>query len=317
MKVIIKYLREYFAEEWDPRLFLSIALLLVASFVVNYSFLPEASIVRQLREPWQQFVFFSFYYGIPYCLTLIAYSYFKGRWEFWRDRQFLFLMLFAFVLLSAYIASHNVPAYALINYPVFFKGIPKQLHWYAVRYASNLLPGIIVIFPLVWYWRRHDRGRSRLYGFSTSQINLKTYFSIIVVLIPIVVAASFGSDFQSAYPRLKFGLPQELSGLDKAMLIGGFEVCYGIDFVVVEWLFRGFLLMAFSRYLGSGAILPMTVAYALIHFQKPMGEAIGSVAGGLVLGVIAYRTGSIYGGIILHLGIAYLMETAGVLHRLS
>jgi len=42
-----------------------------------------------------------------------------------------------------------------------------------------------------------------------------------------------------------------------------------------------------------------------------MGEAISSFAGGLLLGIISYHTKSIWGGFIIHLGIAGLMELAG------
>jgi membrane protease YdiL (CAAX protease family) len=57
----------------------------------------------------------------------------------------------------------------------------------------------------------------------------------------------------------------------------------------------------------------MVVAYALIHFEKPLVEALSSIVGGLVLGIISYRTKSIYGGVILHLGIAFTMEIAGAM----
>ncbi|MBI5474720.1 MAG: CPBP family intramembrane metalloprotease, partial [Ignavibacteriae bacterium] len=183
---------------------------------------------------------------------------------------------------------------------------------YALRYASNLLPGLVVIAPLAIYWYNMDRATSSFYGFSASKINLKTYFAILLLVAPVVCAASFGGDFQATYPRYKFGMPTDANSL----AIPGFELCYGIDFVFVELLFRGFMVMAFTRYLGSGAILPMVVVYAFIHFQKPMGEAIGSVFGGIVLGVISYNTKSIYGGVILHLGVAYMMEAAGTLQML-
>jgi membrane protease YdiL (CAAX protease family) len=58
----------------------------------------------------------------------------------------------------------------------------------------------------------------------------------------------------------------------------------------------------------------MVVVYAMIHFEKPLLEAISSIAGGFVLGVIAERTRSIYGGVIVHLGIAWMMEIAGSFH---
>ena len=100
------------------------------------------------------------------------------------------------------------------------------------------------------------------------------------------------------------------------MLAGVFQLCYGSDFVFVEFFFRGFMVLGFTRLLGIRAIIPMVVVYALIHFEKPLLEALSSIIGGLVLGVISYRTKSIYGGIILHLGIAYMMEIAGTLQML-
>jgi len=45
-----------------------------------------------------------------------------------------------------------------------------------------------------------------------------------------------------------------------------------------------------------------------LHFGKPIGEAISSIFGGYVLGVIALNTKSIVGGSIVHIGVAWLME---------
>ena len=42
-----------------------------------------------------------------------------------------------------------------------------------------------------------------------------------------------------------------------------------------------------------------------------MGEAISSFAGGMLLGIISYNTKSIRGGLMVHLGIAWMMEIAG------
>jgi len=42
----------------------------------------------------------------------------------------------------------------------------------------------------------------------------------------------------------------------------------------------------------------MVVAYASIHFGKPLGETIPSVFGGYLLGVLALYTRSIWGGLL-------------------
>ena len=47
-----------------------------------------------------------------------------------------------------------------------------------------------------------------------------------------------------------------------------------------------------------------------------MGEAISSFFGGLLLGIVSYNTGSILGGLLVHLGIAWMMEIGGFLGAL-
>jgi len=92
-----------------------------------------------------------------------------------------------------------------------------------------------------------------------------------------------------------------------------YEVSYGIDFLTIEFFFRGFLVLAFVRFAGQEAILPMAAFYCSIHFGKPLAECISSFFGGLILGIIVYHTRSIWGGLMIHLGIAWLMEAGAVI----
>jgi hypothetical protein len=62
---------------------------------------------------------------------------------------------------------------------------------------------------------------------------------------------------------------------------------------------------------GKAAILPMACFYCTIHFGKPLGECISSYFGGMILGIVVYHTRSIFGGLMVHLGIAWLMEIGG------
>jgi membrane protease YdiL (CAAX protease family) len=91
---------------------------------------------------------------------------------------------------------------------------------------------------------------------------------------------------------------------------------YGFDFVFIEFFFRGFLLLAFYRHFGWSCLMPMACFYVSIHFGKPLGETISSFFGGSILGILAIRTGSIAGGIIVHLGVAWLMEITALLHKI-
>jgi hypothetical protein len=55
----------------------------------------------------------------------------------------------------------------------------------------------------------------------------------------------------------------------------------------------------------------MAMFYCTIHFGKPMGECISSYFGGMLLGVVTYHTKTIFGGFMVHVGIAWLMELGG------
>jgi len=90
-----------------------------------------------------------------------------------------------------------------------------------------------------------------------------------------------------------------------------FELSYGTDFFSIELFFRGFLIVGFMKWVGKDAIIPMACFYCTIHFGKPLGECISSYFGGLLLGIVAYHTRSVYGGLFVHLGIAWLMELGG------
>jgi hypothetical protein len=129
-------------------------------------------------------------------------------------------------------------------------------------------------------------------------------------MLPLLFAAGTLSDFQSVYPRAAhLNIPKE----DARWLAGtaAYEAIYSVEYVVTEFFFRGFLILPFARIVGPKAILPMCAFYVAIHFDKPLGECISSFFGGLILGILAYRTRSIYGGVIVHLGIALGMELVG------
>ena len=131
-------------------------------------------------------------------------------------------------------------------------------------------------------------------------------------MVPLIIGASFLSDFLDYYPRFT-----KLNAYHPATWkVIVYEVFYGIDFSSIELFFRGFMVMAFTRYVGMGAILPMASFYLCIHYGKPMGEAISSFFGGTILGVIAYHSKSIFGGIMVHAGIAWLMEIGGYIGNL-
>jgi hypothetical protein len=166
---------------------------------------------------------------------------------------------------------------------------------------------LCVPVAIVWFFR--DKKEMPLYGFSGIGHQQKVYWILLLCMVPLIAGASMLSDFLDYYPRLR--KINNAGGTVMDMLT--YELFYGMDFVSIELFFRGFMVMAFIRYLGPHAILPMAAFYMSIHYGKPMGEAISSFFGGTILGVLAFHSRSIYGGIMVHMGIAWLMELGGFL----
>ncbi|MDQ6608312.1 MAG: CPBP family intramembrane metalloprotease, partial [Bacteroidota bacterium] len=138
---------------------------------------------------------------------------------------------------------------------------------------------------------------------------------MLVIMVPLVAAAATQKDFLSMYPRMQN--VNYLAQPDKGWYKVLYELAYGTDFFSIELFFRGFLVLAFAKWAGKDAILPMAIFYCTIHFGKPLGECISSYFGGLILGVVAYHTRSIFGGFMVHVGIAWLMELGGYLQHTS
>ena len=88
-----------------------------------------------------------------------------------------------------------------------------------------------------------------------------------------------------------------------------YEFIYMLQFFAVEFFFRGFCLFRLERFAGLYAIPIMVIPYALIHIYKPFPEALGSIAGGLILGYLAIKTRSIWPGLFVHCGVALGMDT--------
>jgi hypothetical protein len=95
-----------------------------------------------------------------------------------------------------------------------------------------------------------------------------------------------------------------------------YESTYGYNFLNVELFFRGFLVLGFARVLGGHAVLAMIGSYMFLHYGKPMTEAISSVFGGYLLGVLTFYSKRIWGGVVIHIALAWSMEWFAWLQRL-
>lgn len=132
----------------------------------------------------------------------------------------------------------------------------------------------------------------------------------VALFIPVAVAVfcvSFSQSFQTTYPF--YHNPTSL----RTFLL--WELFYGLQFLSLEVFFRGFMLAEAKLRFGWRSVLFMVVPYLMIHFGKPGAETVGSLVAGSVLGVLALRTGSIWGGVTIHVAVAWSMDIASLLQR--
>jgi CAAX protease family protein len=125
----------------------------------------------------------------------------------------------------------------------------------------------------------------------------------LLLFIPVFGAVWIVSDmptFQKTYPFY-----HNPAGL-KYLLI--WELCYAIQFFSLEFFFRGFMMMGWREKIGWLAVPIMVIPYCMIHFPKPGLEATGAIIAGSVLGIVALRTKSIWGGVAIHVTVAWTMD---------
>ena len=137
-----------------------------------------------------------------------------------------------------------------------------------------------------------------------------TYVILLGLSIPFVVIASFTPAFQAKYPFYDLA-PGE--GLWPAMTV--WWVVYGLQFVALEFFFRGFMVHGLSARFGYLSVFVMMVPYNMLHYGKPVAEALAAILGGIILGSLSLRSRSIWWGVGVHVGVAATMDVAALAHK--
>jgi membrane protease YdiL (CAAX protease family) len=131
--------------------------------------------------------------------------------------------------------------------------------------------------------------------------HLWIYAVMFALILPVVIYASTTDRFRETYPFYRLA---NRSYTDLAL----WEAMYAVQFMSLEFFFRGFLLKGLRRTFGANAIFVAVVPYCMIHYQKPFPETLGAIGAGVVLGTLAMRTRSIWGGVAIHIGVATTMD---------
>lgn len=131
------------------------------------------------------------------------------------------------------------------------------------------------------------------------------YAGLAALIVAFAFVASRSDAFTATYPFYRHAARSWADLL-------GWECIYLAQFLFLEFFFRGFLLKTLAPGLGAVSIFVMAVPYTMIHFAKPWPEALGAVLFGILLGMLALRSRSIWGGFMTHATIALSMDLLGL-----
>jgi uncharacterized protein len=176
------------------------------------------------------------------------------------------------------------------------------VYWSGARVVGYvLIPFVVVLFM--------PGERFRDYGLSAKGFfkHLWIYGLLFLVVLPSVVMVSYTRAFQHTYPFYKLAARSWSDFL-------GWEAFYALQFFALETFFRGFMLHSLKRAMGAYAIFAMAVPYCMIHYHKPLAEVLGAVAAGIVLGTLSLHTGSIWCGVLIHVSVAWTMDSLALWH---
>lgn len=150
------------------------------------------------------------------------------------------------------------------------------------------------------------------YGLSFSGFlsGFKLYLIFLLVMLPLVWIVSYTDSFQHTYPFYK---TEYNNASFKHLLI--WEIFYFLQFVGLEFFFRGFMVHALKKQFGFYSIFVMMIPYCMIHFGKPLPETIGAIFAGVLLGVLSLKSNSIWLGVLLHFSVAIAMDCFSLMHR--
>lgn len=303
MRKIIAYLKQHIRDDFHFGLYLSVAVFLSCGIAFNYIYDLEDTIIDAYRGQEIRNLWYFLLYSAAYYPTMVLTCFFRRDWSLFRSTQFWFYSLAAMTMLAIDGSFYYHNAFV---YRVFL----PELSEYAYHVIANLNSVLTILLPCWLVYQFGKKNNVEFYGLTPDMVDLRPYALMLLIMFPLIFWASFQPDFLSNYPSYSDTSADEYLGVPGWVTVLVFELAYGWDFVATELLFRGFLIIGMTHILGPKTVLPMVVTYAFLHFGKPLGETIGSVFGGYLLGVIALYSRSIWGGIAIHLGVAWLMELA-------
>ncbi len=183
----------------------------------------------------------------------------------------------------------------------FFGSETGKFHSMVYWSASIIMFYLVIPVLIVRFVFREDL---RDYGFRIRGVakDYPLYVLMLAIMLPLVYLASTTQSFLDRYP-----LFQPSQGHVFPLFLY-WQAAYFLQFVAVEFLFRGFMVHGMKHRFGVYAVFIMVIPYCLVHIGKPFGETMAAILAGIILGMLSLKSRSIILGIMIHYSIAISMD---------
>jgi uncharacterized protein len=180
--------------------------------------------------------------------------------------------------------------------------IHRLMYWVGIILISYVgLPVLCVKFIL------RQKLRDFGLGIGSSSAYVWLYALMMLVMLPVVFFISKTPSFLHMYPFYKLTPGESLYPY-----FWIWQALYFVQFICIEFFFRGFLLHGLKQRFGYYAVLLMAIPYCMIHFGKPMPEAFSAIVAAVILGTLSLHSRSIWMGVLVHFSVAVTMDIAAV-----
>ena len=302
MKRLVNLLWDFVKQDFHLRTFALILLWAAILLAVNYSIELEDDIIDTLPTNGLRFLGYLALYSSAYYTAVSLVFLSKGKPIKELPRKFWFISFAGIAIFSA------DSGFVFHQYILDWIDPKPKLYGYYFAVISNAMEFLTIASPLFLINYFFIANHSDNLGINKKEIDLTPFFIILLIIAPFIFFSAFEKGLNNYYPTFRYGGAAKALDVAEWIPVSIYEVFYGLDFFNVELMFRGFMVIGLITVLGRDAVLPMAVLYCSIHFGKPLAEAVSSVFGGYILGAIAYQTRAIWGGVIVHMGLAWLME---------
>lgn len=308
MRSILKELVEFIRLDFNLWVYTFTFIFLFIIVRINYAHSIYWKLVNIQASGSERFVRFFLLFALPWFIIAVPKLLFSAKRAVLKNIKF-YITIVLILLVLAFDSAFSIHKVMLALTATFDEKL------YLTKIFSNLQEIMILMITIVVLLLIFRNYKLTDMGLRLKKVKLKPYLFLIIILVPMVVWASFNNDFLTTYPGYKPWNFPVFFKIPKFITAAIYEFTYGIDFIAVELAYRGLLVIFIARYIGKDAILPMAAVYCFLHFGKPEVETISSFFGGYFLGVVALSTRSIAPGVILHLSLAYMMDAGAYIQH--